>query len=501
MSRSGGAAEAGYLSLGTAPGRWVLAATVGGTGMAFLDGTVVNVALPTIGAEFGAELAGLQWVLNGYMLTLSALILLSGSLGDRFGRLRIFQLGVVWFALASAFCAAAVNLPMLILARVAQGVGGALLTPGSLAIIEASFRTQDRPRAIGAWSGLTGLATAAGPFVGGWLVDAVSWRFIFLLNLPLAVAIVTVAARHVPESRDPAAAQRLDVPGALLAVTGLGGVIYALIEAGRVGTSPAVLGAAAAGALSLAVFAVLERRSDHPMLPPAVFSARQFTAANLVTVTVYAALGAVFFLLVVFLQVVLGYSALAAGAASLPITVLMLALSARAGQLAQRIGPRPQMTAGPLVMAVGLLLMLRIDAGAGYVDSVLPAVLVLGLGLSATVAPLTSTVLAAAAERYAGVASGVNNTIARSAQLTAVAVVPLVAGITGDVYRDPQAFTAGFHQAMTIAAGLAAAGGMLALATIRNPFAQREPEPRRYHCALDAPALDTCPNSRARSRT
>lgn len=501
MSRSGGAGEAGYLSLGTAPGRWVLAATVGGTGMAFLDGTVVNVALPTIGAEFGAELAGLQWVLNGYMLTLSALILLSGSLGDRFGRLRIFQLGVVWFALASAFCAAAVNLPMLILARVAQGVGGALLTPGSLAIIEASFRTQDRPRAIGAWSGLTGLATAAGPFVGGWLVDAVSWRFIFLLNLPLAVAIVTVAARHVPESRDPAAAQRLDVPGALLAVTGSGGVIYALIEAGRVGASPAVLGAAAAGALSLAAFAVLERRSDHPMLPPAVFSARQFTAANLVTVTVYAALGAVFFLLVVFLQVVLGYSALAAGAASLPITVLMLALSARAGQLAQRIGPRPQMTAGPLVMAVGLLLMLRIDAGAGYVDSVLPAVLVLGLGLSATVAPLTSTVLAAAAERYAGVASGVNNTIARSAQLTAVAVVPLVAGITGDVYRDPQAFTAGFHQAMTIAAGLAAAGGILALATIRNPFAQREPEPRRYHCALDAPALDTCPNSRARSRT
>lgn len=501
MSRSGGAGEAGYLSLGTAPGRWVLAATVGGTGMAFLDGTVVNVALPTIGAEFGAELAGLQWVLNGYMLTLSALILLSGSLGDRFGRLRIFQLGVVWFALASAACAAAVNLPMLILARVAQGVGGALLTPGSLAIIEASFRTQDRPRAIGAWSGLTGLATAAGPFVGGWLVDAVSWRFIFLLNLPLAVAILTVAARHVPESRDPAAAQRLDVPGALLAVTGLGGVIYALIEAGRVGASPAVLGAAAAGALSLAVFTVLERRSDHPMLPPAVFSARQFTAANLVTVAVYAALGAVFFLLVVFLQVVLGYSALAAGAASLPITVLMLALSARAGQLAQRIGPRPQMTAGPLVMAVGLLLMLRIDAGAGYVDSVLPAVLVLGLGLSATVAPLTSTVLAAAAERYAGVASGVNNTIARSAQLTAVAVVPLVAGITGDVYRDPQAFTAGFHQAMTIAAGLAAAGGMLALATIRNPFAQREPDPRRYHCALDAPALDTCPNSRARSRT
>lgn len=492
---------AGYVALGTATGRWVLAATVGGTGMAFLDGTVVNVALPTIGAEFRSELAGLQWVLNGYMLTLSALILLSGSLGDRYGRLRVFQVGVVWFAAASAACAAAVNLPMLILARVAQGVGGALLTPGSLAIIEASFRTQDRARAIGAWSGLTGLATAVGPFLGGWLVDAGSWRFIFLLNLPLAAAIVAVAARHVPESRNPAAAERLDVTGAVLAVAGLGGLIYALIEAGRIGASPAVIVAGVAGTLGVAAFGLLERRSDHPMLPPAVFSSWQFTAANVVTIAVYAALGAVFFLLVVFLQVVLGYSALAAGAASLPITVLMLVLSARAGQLAQRIGPRPQLTAGPLVMAAGLVLMLRIDADSGYVASVLPAVLVLGLGLSATVAPLTSTVLAAAAERYAGVASGVNNTLARGAQLTAVAVVPLVASITGSTYRDPIAFTHGFHVAMLVAAGLAAGGGVLALVTIRDPFAQRpQPETSPHHCALDAPPLDTCPNSRARSR-
>lgn len=506
------------MAVGTRPGRWVLAATVGGSGMAFLDGTVVNVALPTIGREFGTDLSGLQWVLNGYMLTLAALILLSGSLGDRHGRKRVFQVGVVWFAVASAVCAAAINLPMLILARVAQGMGGALLTPGSLAIIEASFRPGDRARAIGAWSGLTGVASAVGPFLGGWLIAAGSWRYIFLLNVPVAVAVAAVAARHVPESRDAAAVPGLDVSGAVLAVAGLGGVTYALITAGEGEVGPAMIAAAAVGVASLAGFVVCERRSAHPMLPPEVFVSAQFRAVNLVTVAVYAALGAVFFLLIIYLQVVLGYSALAAGAATLPATALMLVLSARSGQLAQRIGPRTQMTIGPLVVAAGLLLMVRIAPGDSYVTGVLPAIIVFGIGLATTVAPLTSAALSAAAEHHAGVASGVNNTVARTAQLTAVAVVPLAAGLTGDLYANPQAFGEGFETAMMITAGLATAGGVLALAMVRNPFAEREeraqqaaervtreavetPQPwegARYHCSVDAPPLDTCPNSAAR---
>lgn len=493
--------DLGQVALGSGPGRWVLAVTVGGSAMAFLDGSVVNVALPTIGREFGAGLTGLQWVLTGYMLTLAALILPSGSLGDQVGRRRVFLIGVVWFAVASAVCAAAVSLPMLILARVAQGVGAALLTPGSLAILEATFRPADRARAIGAWAGLTGVATAVGPFLGGWLVESGSWRYIFLLNLPVAAAVVALAVRHVPESRDPQAARRLDLTGAALAAAGLGGVTYALIEAGEQGWGATVLAAGAVGLAALVIFVAIERHRREAMLPPGVFASPQFTAANLVTLTVYAALGAVFFLLVIYLQVVLGYSALAAGAASLPITALMLALSSRSGQLAQRIGPRPQMTIGPLVMAAGLVLMTRIGPGDSYVVAVLPAVLVLGLGLSATVAPLTSTALAAAARRYAGIASGVNNTVARSAQLIAVAVVPLAAGISGDIYADPRAFVSGFQTAMVITAGLAGAGGLLALATIRNPLAEAAPAPAPpdYHCGLDAPPLQHCPHSNARA--
>lgn len=494
----GGRGVAAPVAFGSASGRWVLAATVTGSGMAFLDGTVVNVALPTIGEEFGASVAGLQWILNGYMLTLAALILLSGSLGDRYGRLRVFQVGVVWFAVASALCAVSVDVTMLVLARLAQGVGGALLTPGSLAIIEATFRREDRARAIGAWSGLTGLATAIGPFVGGWLIDVGSWRYIFILNVPLAAMVVAVGARHVPESRDPEGS-RLDVVGAALATVGLGGFTYALIGAGDGGfAQPPVAAAGLVGVLALAGFVAHERRTPDPMLPPSLFASRQFTAANLVTVAVYAALGAVFFLLVIHLQQVLGYTALQAGAASLPITALMLALSARSGQLAQRIGPRPQMTVGPLLMAVGAVLLMRIDAGDSYVGSVLPGVLALGLGLATTVAPLTAAVLAAADERRAGVASGVNNAAARTAQLAAVAVVPLAAGITGGAYLDPAAFTAGFRVAMGIVAGLAVAGGVLAFATIRRLRPEGRPARpvRQRHCAMDGPPLEGCPRSR-----
>jgi EmrB/QacA subfamily drug resistance transporter len=481
-------------------GRWVLVATVAGSGMAFLDATVVNVALPRIGEDFDASVAGLQWVLNGYLVVLSALILLGGSLGDRFGRLRMFQIGVVAFAAASVACAVAPNVPTLVLARVGQGVGGALLTPGSLAILEASFRQEDRSRVIGAWSGLTGVASAVGPFLGGWLVDAWSWRAIFLLNLPLAAFIVAVADRHVPETRDPEMAGRVDVPGALLIAVSLGGLSWSLIAAGEQGwADPGVLGALVAGLVGAAALVIVERRRPDPMVPPGLFSSRQFVGANLVTIIVYAALGGVFFLLVVLLQEVLGYSALEAGAASLPITLLMLSFSARSGQLAHRIGPRLQMTVGPMIVGLGMLLLTRIEAGVHYLSTVLPAVIVVGLGLTATVAPLTSTALGAVADRHAGVASGVNATVARAAQLAAVAALPLAVGLTGDAYRDPVQLTDGFSQAMTITAVLAAVGGVLAFALIRNPVQappeeEEAPEPC-YFCGVEGPRLDTAPST------
>jgi len=468
LTTAGGAGDG--VVVGSAAGRWVLLATVLGAGIAFLDSTVVNVALPAIGADLGAEVSGLQWVINGYLTTLSALILLGGSLGDRYGRRRAFQIGVLWFALASLMCAASATMPMLIAARMLQGVGGALLTPGSLAIIKASFAPADRARAIGVWAGLTGIAAAVGPFIGGLLVDAGSWRWIFLINAPLAVAVMIVLARAVPESADPDAAPRLDIAGSALAGLGLGGVTYALIEAGARGSiGPPVIGAGVVGLASLAGFVLVERRSRHPMLPLGLFSSRQFTGANLVTAMVYAARGAAFFLLVVYLQQALGYSALMAGSATLPVTMLMLALSARSGDLAQRIGPRLQLAAGPVVIAGGLALMVHIAPGASYATAVLPAVAMVGLGLSLTVAPLTATALAAAEDRHVGVASGVNNAVARAAQLVAVAVIPGAVGLTGSALTEPAVFAAGFRSAMLITAALATAGGALGWLTIRNP--------------------------------
>jgi EmrB/QacA subfamily drug resistance transporter len=475
---------------GTPAARWVLLATVLGSGMASLDSTVVNVALPAIGKELGAAVSGLQWVLTGYLITLAALILLGGSLGDIFGRRRVFQIGVIWFCAASVLCAVAVNLPMLILARGLQGVGGALLTPGSLAIIEASFVPDDRGRAIGAWSGMGGIATAIGPFAGGWLVSAVSWRFIFLLNIPLAAAVLW-ASRRVPESVDPMADRRVDTWGATLAVVGLAGVTYALIQ-GPSGTSPAITAVSGAiGVAALIAFVLVERTSPHPMLPVDIFSSRVFVAANLVTVVVYGALGGTFFLLAVDLQQVLHYSPISAGAALIPITVLMLFLSSRAGHLAQRVGPRIPMTVGPLVLAVALLLMRRIGAGGTYWADVFPEIVIFGLGLSLTVAPLTATVLAAADERHAGVASGVNNAVARAASLMAVAILPALAGITGNSYRHPAAFSNGFHRACMITAGLCVAGGILAWVGIRSPAdGPAAPVPAGdTYCPIDGPPL------------
>jgi EmrB/QacA subfamily drug resistance transporter len=485
-----GTAAPALVRLDEASGRWVLLATVLGSGLAGIDATVVNIALPAMGDDLGAGFAGLQWTVNGYTLTLAALILLGGSLGDRFGRRKVFLIGVVWFALASALCAAAPTIDVLIAGRALQGVGGALLTPGSLAMISAVYVAEDRARAIGAWSGLGGIASAVGPFIGGYLVGGPGWRWIFLVNLPLAAVVVVVARRHVPESLDPDAATQLDVLGAGLGVVGLGGVTYALIAAGS-GFSLPVAFSAALGIAAMAGFVGTELRSRHPMLPPDIFANGQFTAANVVTLAVYAALGGVFFLLVVNLQVVAGFSPLLAGTGLLPVTAVMLALSARSGALAGRIGPRLPMAVGPIVAAAGVLLLLRIGEGASYLSDVLPAVTVFGVGLSLIVAPLTTTVLAAADSRHAGVASGVNNAVARAAGLLAVAVLPVVAGISGDDYQRPGQFADGFHIAMLVCAALLVIGGLIAAVSISNPAAaQVTAEDERHHyCAIDGPPV------------
>ena len=498
------------VAFSSSEGRWVLGATVLGSAVVFLEGTVVNVALPEIGRDLDAGVAGLQWTLNGYLLVLAALILVGGTLGDRYGRRRMFEVGVVWFTAASVLCAVAPNIETLVGARVLQGVGGALLTPGSLAIIQATFREKDRGRAIGAWSGLGGIAAAVGPLIGGWLVDAAHWRWIFLINLPLGALVVWVSRRHVPETRDPTVEGRLDIAGAVLAAAALGGITFALIQGPEQGMgSPVVLGFWAIGLACAAGFIAAERRNPRPMLPLDIFSSRQFTGANLVTFTVYAALGGVFFLFVVFLQVSLGYSAVAAGAASLPITILMLFLSARSGALAQRIGPRIPLTVGPFVIAAAMLLLSRIEPGDSYVGGVLPAVVVFGLGLSAVVAPVTATVLAAADPRHSGLASGVNNAVARTAQLLAVAVLPVAAGLAGGDFQDPAALTDGFHTAMYIAAALSAAGGILAWATIRADVLKQAERPDRseckraleqapeYHCAITGSPISGLPRGSA----
>jgi EmrB/QacA subfamily drug resistance transporter len=495
---SGVPASAEEVSFESARGRWILAVAVLGSGIAFLDGTVVNVALPHIGEDLDASTSSLQWVLNGYLLTLASLILLGGSLGDRHGRRRIFVVGVGVFTLASLLCALAPDAGLLVAARLLQGVGGALLTPGSLAMIESSFRPADRARAIGAWSGLGGVATALGPLLGGYLVDAVSWRAIFVINVPLGVLVVAMAARHVPETRDPTAGGRLDFGGAALAALGLAGATYALIEAPDNGATGPVLVGGIVGAFALAAFLLAERRSANPMMPLDIFASRQFSAANLVTFAVYAALGGFFFLFVAFLQISLGYSPLAAGAASLPVTALMLTLSARSGALAQRIGARIPLTVGPLVIAAALILMTRIQPGDGYVSGILPAVIVFGLGLTLVVAPVTATVLAAADARHSGIASGINNAVSRVAALLAVAVLPLIAGLTGDLFYDPSAMTDGFHLAMVTCAGLAVVGGILAWLTISDDVLDTEPEPQGdtphriatdYTCPVSGTAL------------
>ncbi|MFF4540805.1 MFS transporter [Streptomyces aureus] len=476
-------------------GKWILLTTVLGSSMALLDSTVVNVALPAIGRDLNASLAALQWTVNGYMLSLAGLILLGGSLGDRFGRRKVFVVGVVWFAAASLLCGVAPDVGVLIAARVLQGVGGALLTPGSLAIIQASFHPDDRSRAIGLWSGFGGVGAAVGPFLGGWLVDGPGWRWVFLLNVPVALVCAPIAVRHVPESTGaPRAAvegrarRGFDVLGAVLGALALALVTYALIEAPS--GSVLVPVAAVAGVTAGVAFVYVERRRPDPMMPLDIFASRQFTAVNLVTLCVYAAFGGFFFLTALQLQVVAGYSALQAGAALLPTTVLMLLFSARSGELSRRIGPRIPLTVGPLLCAAGMLLMLRVGQDASYLADVLPALLVMGLGMVTLVAPLTATVLASVDTARAGLASGINNAAARAAGLVAVAALPLLTGMGPEAYRSADAFDAAFRRAMPLCAGVLVLGAVLAFTTVRRPPPGcLRPECRR-HGSLTAPPLE-----------
>ncbi|MBQ0850415.1 MFS transporter [Streptomyces sp. BH-SS-21] len=489
------------LRLADAHGRATLLVTVLGSSVVMLGSTVTNVALPRIGDDFDADLAVLQWTVNAYMLTLAGLILLGGALGDRFGRRRVFVVGVLWFAAASFLCGIAPDTHTLIAARALQGVGGALLTPGSLAIIEASFHPDDRPRAIGLWSGFGGVGAALGPFVGGWLVDGPGWRWTFFLTIPPALLCVPLALRHVPESvgasrrkTAPPGETRHRMPG--FDVTGAALATYTLTEA-RTG-GPAVLGAATGSVLAGWAFLVVERRGSDPMVPLSILSSRQFTAVNVITLCVYAGTAGFFFLTALELQIVVGYSALAAGAAMLPNTALMLLFSSRSALLAKRLGPRVPLTLGPLVCGAGMLLMLRVGPDASYSQDILPALLVMGCGMVVMVAPLTMTLLSSVDAEHAGLASGINNAAARAAGLMAVAGLPLLVGMGPDAYRSTAAFDMSFSRAMPLCAGLLFAGALVAFALLPQNAATAHHAHGRAHGWLMEPPLVS---PRARRRT
>jgi EmrB/QacA subfamily drug resistance transporter len=447
------------LALSSRTGRGALAASIVASGMAFLDGTIVTVAAPHIARDLGGGFAGMQWVLDGYLLTLGALVLVGGAVGDLVGMRRIFIIGTVGFGVASVLCGMAPTLTALIAARMLQGACAALMVPTSLAMLNAVFAGADRGRAIGAWSGLSGVFTALGPFVGGLLVDSgpSGWRLAFLINIPLTVLAVWLALRFLPDLPGSHGSLRaLDWPGALVATVGLGLVVGPLIEGGR-WAAPLVL----AGVVLLAVFVLLERRDGEVMVPPSLFSIRSFTVANLVTFVVYGALSAGTFLVTVYLQQALGYSALLAGAVGLPITVLLMLFSSRVGGLVSRYGPRWFLTAGPLVMAVGLAWLSRLRPGMGFWGSVLPPMLVFAAGLVLVVAPVTTAALRDIGPDLSGTASGVNNAVARVAGLLAIAVLPALAGM-GDDGRS------GYGTAMALSAGLCAVGGVVAAVGFRR---------------------------------
>ena len=468
--------------------RWVVGATVLGSALTFIDATVVTIALPHIGADLGVGSAGLTWVVNAYTLTAAALVLLGGSLGDRLGRRRVFLVGVLIFAASSALCGLAPNLTVLIVARAVQGVGGALLTPASLAILQASFAQDDRARAISAWSGLTGAAGAVGPLLGGWLVQVADWRWVFWINLPLAALVVAVSARHVPESKDPAACPELDGSGAALLAGSLGAITYGLTAlASPLPGNPWL--AVSIGVLLGAGFVVRERRAIAPLLPLTVFRSRLFVSANVITLVVYAAIGALFFGVGVTLQVGAGFSPLAAGLGLTPMTLVMLLFSARAGALMTRTGPRPLMTIGLVIAAIGVSGFTRIDADTNYVIDVLVPATVMGVGLTLFVGPLTATVLAAVPDSQAGLASGVNNAVARTAGLLAVAAIPAVAGLGGEGLLDAGRVLSGFSMVAWICAGLMAVGAVLSWLTVSAHQRHCASEPAPRHCSVNTPPV------------
>ncbi|MDQ6769448.1 MAG: MFS transporter [Gemmatimonadota bacterium] len=391
--------------------------------MTFIDGTVVNVALPALQADLHATITDVQWVVEAYTLFLSALILVGGAMGDQFGRKRVFLFGVVAFTAASVLCGIATSSRLLIIARALQGIGAAFLVPGSLAIISATFSDADRGRAIGTWSGFSAITTALGPVIGGWLIEHVSWRAAFFINFPLAVIVLALSLRFMAESHDPSRSARIDWLGAVLGVVGLGGIVFGLLEWSPLGPRhPLVIGSLATGTACLSLLVVVERRARNPMMPLQLFRSRTFTLANLLTLLLYGALGIVLFLLPLDLIQVQHYSATEAGAALVPLAVIMFALSRWAGGLATRVGPRLPLTIGPAIAAVGIFLFARAAIGDSYWSGVFPAVCLLGLGMTITVAPLTTTVMGAVDTVHAGVASGINNTVARVAGLLTIAI-------------------------------------------------------------------------------
>jgi EmrB/QacA subfamily drug resistance transporter len=416
--------------------RWALIVAIAGSSMAFLDGTVVNVALPVMQRGLDATVGQVQRIVEAYALMLASLVLVGGALGDRLGRRRVFSAGVVLFALASAACGAAPSIELLIVARAVQGVGAALLVPGSLALISAAYSEEARGAAIGTWSAWSAITGAVGPVAGGWVVSHASWRWLFLFNVPVGALVVALAARKVPETRDPDASPRLDLPGAALATVGLGLVVYALVDSGSGanagkalasgGDSTRTLTLLLAGAAALALFIVVEARRTSPMLPLSLFRSRTFAGANLLTFALYAALGAAMFFVPFNLIQVQHYAPAAAGAALLPLVVLLAGMSRRAGALAARIGPRPLLSVGPLIAAVGFALLALPATGGAYWTTFFPGIVVLGLGMGLTVAPLTAAVMGAVDPRHAGVASGINNAVARAAALLAIAGLGLL---------------------------------------------------------------------------
>ena len=457
-------------------GRWILAASILGSGAVFLEGSVVSVAMPAIGRDLGLGMAGLQWVMNGYLLTLSALMLFGGALGDRGSRPRVFALGLIGFAVSSVCCGLAPNIALLIAARVVQGIAGALVVPNSLALLETTFHGEARGAAIGKWSAWSGASTALGPFAGGWLVDAASWRFVFFSIVPFAVAAAWIAFRHATAAEKSTKGQSsssLDYAGAVLATLGLAGVVGALITGPDAGfTSPLVLASLIAGLLLLGGFVFVESRAQTPLLPLDVFGHREFVAANLNTLFVYASLNGLFFLLMLQLQNGLHYSAVVAGASLLPVNALLLLISPRSGHLAERIGARIPMAAGSLIAAVGMLLFTRVKPGASYVTTLLPALIVFGIGLGLLVAPLTTVALRSLGEKRAGIASGVNNAAARLAGLLATAAIPVAAGLAGSRRPSGAALAGAFTKAMMICAALCGVGAIVAATMISGKKTQ-----------------------------